>query len=67
MAVKNFVFRESWVVSKVAGMKTTMGHMQNRKQFFSEITKPDQKLSKTFYFIKILYVLAELLMFFYFM
>ena len=28
--------------------------------FFAEITTPDHKLSKTFYFIKISYVLAEL-------
>ena len=30
------------------------------KNFFSEITKVDHQLSKTFYFIKISYVLAEL-------
>ena len=34
--------------------------------FFSEITKPDYKLSKPFRFNKIPYVLAELWMFFYF-
>ena len=28
--------------------------------FSAEITKPDHKLSKTFYFTKVLYVLAEL-------
>ena len=28
--------------------------------FFTEITKPNQKLSKTFYFIKTSYALAEL-------
>ena len=28
--------------------------------FFAEIAKPDYKLSKTFYFIKLLYVLTEL-------
>ena len=28
--------------------------------FFVEITKADQQLSETFYFIKILYVLTEL-------
>ena len=38
----------------------TMGHTQNTKTFFAEITKPDHKLSKTFYFIKISHVLAEL-------
>ena len=44
-----------------------MGHTQNKKRFFfAEITKPDHKLSKTFYFIKISYVLAELWIFFYF-
>ena len=38
-----------------------MDHVQNKKTF-AEITKPDHKLSKTFYFIKnkISYVLAEL-------
>ena len=29
-----------------------------KKQFFAEITKPGHKLSKTFYFIKMSYVLA---------
>ena len=44
-----------------------MGSTQNRKHFFfSEIMKPDHKLSSTFYFIIISSVLAELLMFFYF-
>ena len=43
-----------------------MGHAQNKKQFFfSEIIKPDPKLSKPFYFNKMPYVLAELWMFFY--
>ena len=43
-----------------------MGHAQNKKQFFfSEIIKPDPKLSKPFYFNKISYVLAALWMFFY--
>ena len=37
-----------------------IGHSQNKKQFFSEITKPDPKLSKPYYFNKILYVLTEL-------
>ena len=38
-----------------------MGQAQSQKTiFFAEITKPDHKLSKTFYFIKILYVLTEL-------
>ena len=36
-----------------------MGHAQNKKQFFLEITKADRKLSKSFHFNKI-YVLAEL-------
>ena len=41
-----------------------MSHVQNKKTFFfSKITKPDHKFSKTFYFIKISYVLAELLFF----
>ena len=41
------------------------GHVQNKKQvFFTEITKADAKLSSTFYFNKISYVLAELWMFF---
>ena len=36
-----------------------MGHTQNLKEnFFAEITKPGHKLSKTFYFIKMSYVLA---------
>ena len=39
----------------------TMGHIQSKKQIlFTEITKPDHKLSKTFYFIKLLFVLVEL-------
>ena len=42
-----------------------MGHAQNKNNFFSEITKPDQKLSETFYLTKISCVLAELLMSFY--
>ena len=43
-----------------------MGHAQKKKQFFSsEITKPDPKLSKKFYFSKTSYVLAELWMFLY--
>ena len=41
-----------------------MGHAQNKKQnknnFFAEKIKPDHKLSKKFYFIKISYALAEL-------
>ena len=38
-----------------------MGDAQNKKTFFfSEIIKPDPKLSKPFYFNKIPYVLAEL-------
>ena len=42
-------------------------HPKNKKQFFfSEITKPDYKLSRSFYFNKISYVLAESWMFFYF-
>ena len=44
------------------------GHTRNKKNiFFSEIRKPDHKLSKKFYFNKISYFLAELWMFFYFM
>ena len=44
-----------------------MGHAQKTKSnFFAEVTKPDHTLSKTFYFIKISYVLAKLCMFFYF-
>ena len=42
----------------------SMGHTQNKQKFF--LTKADHKLSKTFYFIKISYVLTELWMFFYF-
>ena len=43
-----------------------MGQAQNKNTiFFSEITKPDQKLSETFYLTKISCVLAELLMSFY--
>ena len=44
------------------------GHGQHPKQktiVFAEITKPDHRLSKPFYFIKI-YVLVEFWMFFYF-
>ena len=37
-----------------------------KNNFFKEIIKPDHKLSETFYFIKISYVLTELWMFFYF-
>ena len=38
-----------------------MGHAQNEKQcFLAEITKADYQLSETFYFIEILYALAEL-------
>ena len=38
----------------------SMDHIQNKKQFFlEEITKADHQFSKTF-FMKILYVLAEL-------
>ena len=45
--------------------RVTMGTiLKTRNNFFTEITKPDHKLSKTFYFIKV-YVLAELWMFFY--
>ena len=40
-------------------------HPKQKTISFAEIIKPDHKLSKPFYFIKI-YVLAELLMFFYF-
>ena len=40
-------------------------HSKQKNNFFSEITKPNHKLPKIFYFIKI-YVLAELSMFFYF-
>ena len=35
--------------------------------FFVEMTNADHKLSKTFYFIKISYILIELWMFFYFL
>ena len=41
-----------------------MGHAQNIF-FLSKITNPDPKLSEPFYFNKVLYVLAELWMFFY--
>ena len=43
-----------------------MGNTQNKTTIvFAEITKPDHRLSKPFYFIKI-YVLVELWLFFYF-
>ena len=43
----------------------SMGHTQNQAQFFFvEITKGDHKLSRTFYFIRISYVLTELWMIF---
>ena len=32
---------------------------KTKNNFFAEITTPDHKLSKTFYFVKISYVLAE--------
>ena len=35
------------------------GPRPKQKAFFSVIAKPDHKLSKTFYFIKISYVLVE--------
>ena len=41
-------------------------HPKQTKNFFSEMTKADHLLFKTFYFIKISYLLAELWMFFYF-
>ena len=41
-------------------------HPKQTKKYFPELTKADHKLSKTFYFIKIAYVLTELWMFFYF-
>ena len=37
-----------------------MGHAQNEKFFFTEITKADHNLSETFDFIKISHVLTEL-------
>ena len=40
-------------------------HPKQKTIIFSEITKPDSKLSKPFYFNKTSYVLAELWMFFY--
>ena len=45
----------------------TLSHSQNQNLFFffSQTTKPDHKLSKTFYFMKISNVLIELWMFFY--
>ena len=43
-----------------------MDHAQDEKKFFLvEITKTDHQLSESFYFIKILYVLTELWIFFY--
>ena len=39
---------------------------KTKNNFFSEIAKPDCKLSRPFYFNKISYVLAESWMFFYF-
>ena len=41
-------------------------HPKQTENLFAEMTKADHKLSKTFYFIKISYVLTELWMFFYF-
>ena len=47
------------------GPQELKGHIQTKKTiFFSEITKPDHKLSKTF-FVKY-HVLAKLQTFFYF-
>ena len=37
-----------------------MGHAQNEKNNFAEITKAEHQLSETFYFLKISYVLTEL-------
>ena len=43
-----------------------MHHAQDEKKtFLAEITKADHQLSESFYFIKISYVLTELLIFFY--
>ena len=43
-----------------------VGHAQNKQQFFLvEVRKADHQLSETFYFIKILYVLIGLWIFFY--
>ena len=49
-----------------AKMKSPWAMSKTKYIFFAEITTPDHKLSKTFYFIKISYVLAELWVFFYF-
>ena len=40
--------------------RSQYGSHPKQKHFFAEIIKADHKISKTFYFIKILYVLAEL-------
>ena len=40
---------------------------KQKNKFFAKITKADHRLSKTFYFIKISCVLAELWMFLYFL
>ena len=45
--------------------RSQYGSHPKQKHFFAEMIKTDHKISKTFYFIKILYVLAELWMFFY--
>ena len=42
-----------------------MGHAQNKNYFFSRNKTAAHKLSKTFYFMKITYVLAELWTLFY--
>ena len=50
-----------------ANKGVSIGHTQNKKKsFFLRNNKGDPKLSKTFCFIKISYVLTELWMFFYF-
>ena len=46
--------------TQLAQKRSVWAMPQTKKQFFSEITKADHKFSKTFHFIKISYVLAEL-------
>ena len=59
--VKLKPLKNSFFGSNLHKKEVIMGLVQNEKQFFlAEITKANHKLSETFYFIKISYVLIEL-------
>ena len=42
------------------GSHLALATPKTKNNFFAQITKPDHKLAKTFYFLKISYVLVEL-------